>query len=407
MKTKRFVFPPLTSLFFAIAFLAVGYGMILTFIGIYLKDLNISNSVIGIINSAFYLGAIASSIFSQKIISSVGHIRSFATFASIMIISFLSHAIVFDEILWIGLRFFAGFSFYAILIILESWLNEKSTQDNRGKIIALYSIVFYLATALGQLFLNIEGTFREHIFTIGSILVLFSIILISLIKIKEPILKPFEKYSLPKVYSVVPLAFTASLIGGFLIGSFFTMVPIYILEKFDSIEVVSYFMTFALLGGLLAQWPVGILSDKYGRRKLIAFSAFFCASTSILFLFVESSIFFVYTLGFLLGLSIFSIYPLAVARANDVVDENKDILEISRTLLYSYGIGSFVSPLVMGYLLNYNREFLFILFSIICIFLTLYSLSRKRIADDDMSVYINMPAVASPELSQLDPRQDD
>lgn len=381
--------------------------MILTYIGIYLKELDISNSVIGIINSAFYLGAIGSSIFSQKIISSAGHIRSFATFASIMIISFLSHAIIFDEILWIVLRFFAGFSFYAILIILESWLNEKSTQDNRGKIIAVYSTVFYLATAVGQLFLNIEGTFREHIFTIGSILVLFSIILISLIKIKEPLLKPFEKYSLPKVYSVVPLAFTASLIGGFLIGSFFTMVPIYILEKFDSIEVVSYFMTFALLGGLLAQVPVGILSDKYGRRKLIAFSAFFCASTSILFIFVENSTSFVYTLGFLLGLGIFSIYPLAVARANDVVDENKDILEISRTLLYSYGIGSFVSPLVMGYLLNYNRESLFILFSIICVFLTFYSLSRKRIADDDMSVYINMPAVASPELSQLDPRQDD
>lgn len=381
--------------------------MIITFIGLHLKELNISNSVIGIINSAFYLGAIASSIFSQKIISSVGHIRSFTAFASVMIISFLAHSIMFNEFLWIGLRFFAGFSFYAILIILESWLNEKSTHDNRGKILAIYSIVFYLATALGQLFLNIEGKFREYIFTMGSILVLFSIILISLIKVKEPTLKPFEKYSLPKIYSVVPLAFTASLIGGFLIGGFFTMVPIYLLEKYDSIEIVSYFMTFALVGGLLAQWPVGVLSDKYGRRKLIAFNAFVCSVTSILFLFVIDYTLYIYTLGFFLGASIFSLYPLAVARANDVVDENKDILEISRTLLYSYGIGSFISPLIIGFILNYNREFLFVLFASICLFLTLYSRSKKRIADDDMSVYVNIPAVSSPELSQLDPRQDE
>ncbi|MDA7848011.1 MFS transporter, partial [Sulfurospirillum sp.] len=327
--------------------------------------------------------------------------------ASVMIISFLAHSIMFNEFLWIGLRFFAGFSFYAILIILESWLNEKSTHDNRGKILAIYSIVFYLATALGQLFLNIEGKFREYIFTMGSILVLFSIILISLIKVKEPTLKPFEKYSLPKIYSVVPLAFTASLIGGFLIGGFFTMVPIYLLEKYDSIEIVSYFMTFALVGGLLAQWPIGVLSDKYGRRKLIAFNAFVCSVTSILFLFVIDYTLYIYTLGFFLGASIFSLYPLAVARANDVVDENKDILEISRTLLYSYGIGSFISPLIIGFILNYNREFLFVLFASICLFLTLYSRSKKRIADDDMSVYVNIPAVSSPELSQLDPRQDE
>ena len=378
--------------------------MIITFIGVYLKKLGISNGIIGIINAAFYLGAIASSIFSQKIISSVGHIRSFSAFAAVMIISFLLHSVVFDELLWIFLRFFAGFSFYALLIIIESWLNEKSTQNNRGKILAIYTIVFYLATALGQLFLNVEGKLLESIFTIGSILVLFSIILIALIKVKEPILKPFEKYSLPKTYSVVPLAFVSSLIGGFLIGGFFTMVPIYILEKYNSMEVISYFMSFALLGGLISQWPVGALSDKYGRRKLIAFCALFCAVVSVLFTFSESVIY-VYVLGFLLGIGIFAIYPLAVARANDVVEENKDIIEISRTLLYSYGIGSFLSPLVIGVVLSYNREFLFGLFAIICFFLTFYSLSKKRVEDDAMSVYVNIPIVSSPEVANLDPRQ--
>lgn len=170
---------PISSLFIAIGFLAVGYGMILTFVGVYLKDIGISNTVIGIINAAFFLGAVISSILSQKIISTVGHIRSFAAFASLMVVSFLLHSLFLNEFLWAFLRFISGFAFYGLLIILESWLNEKSTERDRGKILAIYTIVFYLATAIGQLFLNIDEHFRQFIFTIGSILVLFSVFTIN------------------------------------------------------------------------------------------------------------------------------------------------------------------------------------------------------------------------------------
>ena len=111
MSVKKIVFP-ISSLFFAIGFLAIGYGMILTFIGIHLKELEVSNTVIGIINASFFLGAVLSSIFSQKIISSVGHIRSFAAFAALMVITFLLHAVFFSEVLWAILRLVSGFSFF-------------------------------------------------------------------------------------------------------------------------------------------------------------------------------------------------------------------------------------------------------------------------------------------------------
>ena len=160
MSVKKIIFP-ISSLFFAIAFLAIGYGMILTFIGIYLKDLNISNTVIGIINASFFLGAILSSIYSQKFISTVGHIRSFAAFTALMVCTFLLHSLFFNEVLWAILRLISGFCFYTLLIILESWLNEKSEEESRAKILAIYTIIFYLATAIGQLFLNIDEHFKQ------------------------------------------------------------------------------------------------------------------------------------------------------------------------------------------------------------------------------------------------------
>ncbi|MCT7606901.1 MFS transporter [Aliarcobacter butzleri] len=407
MEKLRSYILPISSLFLSITFLAIGYGIMITYIGVYLKQTGVSSFSIGLINSAFFLGAIASSIFSQKIISTIGHIRSFASFAALMVIAFLLHSIYLNEFFWGFLRLISGFSFYALLIIVESWLNEKSSNSQRGQILAIYTIIFYLSTALGQLFLTIPKDSEFFVFTVGSVLVLFSLITIAMTKIKEPILKPFEQYSFPKLYSIVPLALTGSFIGGFFVGSFFTMLPLTILHKFDSTTILSIFMSLTLIGGLVSQWPIGKLSDKYGRRKLIAFCGFFTAFVSLLFIIVPELNSYYYILALLLGVTIFAIYPLSLARANDVLDENKDMVEISRALLFAYGAGSFIAPIILGIIFTFlNYEAIFFIYLTIGFFLGLYSLSRKRVADDDMSVFVNFPVTSGPVAAQLDPRHD-
>ena len=407
MEKLRSYILPISSLFLSITFLAIGYGIMITYIGVYLKQTGVSSFSIGLINSAFFLGAIASSIFSQKIISTIGHIRSFASFAALMVIAFLLHSVYLNEFFWGFLRLISGFSFYALLIIVESWLNEKSSNSQRGQILAIYTIIFYLSTALGQLFLTIPKDSEFFVFTVGSVLVLFSLITIAMTKIKEPILKPFEQYSFPKLYSIVPLALTGSFIGGFFVGSFFTMLPLTILNKFDSTTILSIFMSLTLIGGLVSQWPIGKLSDKYGRRKLIAFCGFFTAFVSLLFIIVPELNSYYYILALLLGVTIFAIYPLSLARANDVLDENKDMVEISRALLFAYGAGSFIAPIILGIIFTFlNYEAIFFIYLTIGFFLGLYSLSRKRVADDDMSVFVNFPVTSGPVAAQLDPRHD-
>ena len=407
MEKLRSYILPMSSLFLSITFLAIGYGIMITYIGVYLKQTGVSSFSIGLINSAFFLGAIASSIFSQKIISTIGHIRSFASFAALMVIAFLLHSVYLNEFFWGFLRLISGFSFYALLIIVESWLNEKSSNSQRGQILAIYTIIFYLSTALGQLFLTIPKDSEFFVFTVGSVLVLFSLITIAMTKIKEPILKPFEQYSFPKLYSIVPLALTGSFIGGFFVGSFFTMLPLTILHKFDSTTILSIFMSLTLIGGLVSQWPIGKLSDKYGRRKLIAFCGFFTAFVSLLFIIVPELNSYYYILALLLGVTIFAIYPLSLARANDVLDENKDMVEISRALLFAYGAGSFIAPIILGIIFTFlNYEAIFFIYLTIGFFLGLYSLSRKRVADDDMSVFVNFPVTSGPVAAQLDPRHD-
>jgi MFS family permease len=408
MQATKSVYLAISSLFFSIGFLAIGYGMIMTFIGVFLKENGTSDMVIGLINAAFFLGAMASSIFSQKIISSVGHIRSFVTFASLMVITFLLHSLFLNELFWAILRLISGFAYYGLLIILESWLNEKSSNEQRGQILGIYTTVFYLATAIGQLLLNIDEDFKHMIFSIGAVLVLFSVVFIAMTKIEEPILKPFERYSFPKLYNVVPLAVTGSFISGFFVGGFFTMIPLYLIKLYDSKEVISLFMAFALLGGLLSQWPIGKLSDIYGRRKLIAATGICTSLVSLLFVILTLNENMLYFLAILFGVSIFCIYPLSLSRANDVIDENKDIVEISRALLFAYGTGSFLAPVIIGIAFNYfSPEVLFIIFFILGIYLALYSLSKKRVDYDKRSVFVNVPVSSTVIMSEIDPRQDE
>ena len=208
------------------------------------------------------------------------------------------------------------------------------------------------------MFLNLDENLKHSIFTNCSILILFSTLFISL-------------------------------------------------TKYDSIEIVSYFMAISILGGLISQWPIGIISDKIGRRKVLSGVSFFTAFISLLFLFTDNNIFYTHICGFLLGLSIFTIYPLSVARANDVLDENSDLLEISRTLLFTYGIGSFIGPLIIGILSKYYEYSLFVSYFLIGIYLTFYALSKKRVADDERSVFINIPVASGHELPTLDPRTNE
>lgn len=401
---------PISSLFFSIALLATGYGLLMTFIGIFLKQEGLNEGAIGLINSAFFLGAMLAAIFSQKLVVTVGHARSFSAFSAIMVMAFLGHALWFDPWFWATLRLVSGFAFYAMLIVLESWLNEKSSSEDRGKILAIYTIVFFLALALGQLLLMLEMS-ANTIFILGSILVLWSLVLVAVTRVTQPVLKPFERYSMPKLLSIAPLALVGSFIGGVFIGAFYTMLPLYVLNLFDQPKVVSLFMAIAILGGLMAQLPVGMLSDRLGRRKMLAWSGFFSVGVFMLMLVLpliwRDSVALLYTVGFLLGVSLFSIYPLSVARANDVFDENTDLVEISRTLLFSYGFGSFIAPLILGFVLGFSAIAFFIVLALFALALGYYSLLNERIAEDHMNVYVAVPAASGSVLAEMDPRMDE
>lgn len=381
----------LFSLFLATLFLFIGNGLFTNSSNLLLDQANISKTLIGLVNTAYYIGAILSAISAHRIVSRVGHTRSFTFFASIMAGTILCYELTTDLYLWSLLRFSQGFSYYSILMIIESWLNEKSDSSIRSMVLGVYETVFYLAFAIGALLLNVGSGFA-HTTILSAIFLLLAIIPISFTKISTPAIPETRTISFPSLFTISPLALIGGLISGFIVNGFFSMTPAYTSSLSFNVQQTSIFLTCAMLTGFLVQLPIGHLSDRFGRRlALLVTSAITCVAAI-------SGVFFVnfplleYISAAIFGLGAFSLYPLSLARAHDVLPPNSSLrVEVSRSMIFAYGLGALIAPLSLGVALeslgSIGFDLPIVALSIILFF---YTLSQPRVAPEKRAHYVHV-----------------
>lgn len=357
--------PTFYSLFSGIFFLFFGYGLFLNSAGIKLAEMGVSDVVIGLLNAAFFMGAAMSTIFAQRIVSSVGHIRSFSVFGAVFAIAALSHMMLENLWIWGILRIVLGFCHYSLLLLVESWLSDKTNINTRGKALATYNIIFYLAFILGVSLLSFDLS-SNNIFTLSTILVVMSMIPIALTKMTQPELPKRERISLPSLFVISPLALVTSFISGMLVNGFFTMVSVFMLKLHFSLSEISLYLMAAMIGGFLSQLPVASLSDKLGRRNTILICSSIATLTAGIGLFIlflqNTSSWYQYIIAFFFGCSLFTLYALSIARANDELPNNMNTVEVSRGLLFCYGIGALIAPPLLGIVMAFSPEYGFYTF---------------------------------------------
>ncbi|TKX30946.1 MFS transporter [Campylobacter estrildidarum] len=383
--SPRKIIRSMTALFVSMAFLFAGNALIVSSIGVILKEKGESSLVVGIISSCFFVGALIGTISAHKIISKIGHIRSFGLFGAIFGISAMMHTISENLIFWATLRFLIGVCYYGFLMVIESWLNEKSKNAVRSRILGFYEIIFYLSFGIGTLIIALNLS-RHDVFILSAALILFSSLPLNLIKIKEPVLPASNPISIPKVFDIAPLAIVTSFIAGMLINGFFSMASLFILLQGFDAKAVSYFMFCGILGGFFAQTIMGAISDKMGRKFAIITSASIGFFTMLIFVFFNPYLYFQYILAFLLGIGIFCLYALALARANDVLTIKSKGVELGRGVLFCYSLGSLCGPLILGFLMQYFEVKGFIWFYIFCLgFLILFAINKPNILSKKFS----------------------
>ncbi len=380
--TKRTIMS-MNALFIGMSFLFVGNSLIVSSVGVILKDSGMSEIAIGAISSCFFIGALSATISGHRIISKVGHIRSFGIFAALFAIASLLHSLFDNLYLWSIFRLLLGFCYYGLLMVIESWLNEKAKNSVRSRVLSFYEVVYYLASGLGVLIIALSLD-KHSVFVLGACLIMFSTLPLYLIRIKEPILPQKSPISLPKIFDIAPLALVSSFIAGMLVNGFFAMASVFMLLQGFGAQNVSYFIASAMLGGFLAQTSIGAVSDKLGRKFAIMLCAGMGFAIMLVFVLFDLTFLAQCFLVVFLGGGIFCLYALALARANDMLKDKSKAVELGRAVLFCYSLGSLFAPLSLGILMQHFGTYGFSWFYLACLgFCLIFALNKPNIRKKD------------------------
>ncbi len=370
------VFTASWALLLGMLFLMVGNGVQGTLLGIRGAIEGFSTGQMSIVMSAYFAGFLIGSLMAPEMIRRVGHVRVFAALGSLISAVLVLYAAIPDWIAWTVLRVLIGFAFSGVYVTAESWLNNTASNENRGQALSLYMIVQMLGIIAAQALINFADPAGFLLFIIPSVLVSLAFAPILLSISPAPTFGTTRSMSMRELFNVSPLGVVGIFLMGGVFSALFGMTAVWGTEAGLSILEISIFPAAIYFGGLMFQYPIGWLSDKMDRRKLLVAVALIGTAAGAVAVLVDLS--FVWLLGVALIIGGISnpLYSLLVAYTADYV-EHDQMAAVSGGLLFVNGLGAIVGPLAIGWIMSQigpSGYFLFIIS--LTALLSLYALYR-------------------------------
>ena len=339
---------PIGPLLLGVAILLTGQGLQGTLLPVRASMEGFSTLSIGLMGGAYFLGFTLGCLRGPGLVFKVGHIRVFAAMTAAASAAPLVHGLWMEAWAWWALRLVTGYCFAVLYVVIESWLNEQSTNETRGAVFSAYTLITLTVLAAGQQLLVLYNPKEMALFAIASALVSIAALPVVLSVAPSPEKAETKvKLNLTRLFQISPAGALGCLAAGFANGSFWALAPVFIVSISTEVSLVAWFMTAAVLGGALGQWPLGLWSDRVDRRWVLGFASlvalligvaiwFFVGSISNLVLLLLSAAW---------GAFAFPIYSVAVAHANDAAGSDEFVM-VSSGLLLMYGIGAILGPFI-------------------------------------------------------------
>ena len=394
--------------------LAYGYQNALLGVRAVIEDFSLAST--GFMMSGYFVGYFIGARTIPSVISGVGHIRVFAAFASVASLAILVHSIFINPLTWFVLRVITGYSMVSIYTIAESWLNDRSSNKNRGKVLSIYMIILYGSMGLGMFMLNFSSPEKFQPFILISVLMSAALLPILLTKRKPPQFKKIQSMSLRDLYNSSPLGMVSAVLYGIVQSALFTLLAVYAAAMNFSIFDISLVTFLLAISGAVSQYPIGYISDKFDRRKVIIYSTFGAAIFAFLAIFSVGTMYLPEGLGssklwFYIFLVLFSIcslpmFSLILAHTNDFITRDK-FVAAGAGLQFAFGLGAISGPflcsLLMG-LVGNNGFFVFLIF-FHCV-IGFYGIHRMKVRpseDNPDSQFVAVPTTITPVGLELNP----
>jgi MFS family permease len=385
---------PITALLLGVAILLTGQGLQGTLLPVRATIEDFSTIAIGAFGAAYFLGFTVGCWRGAGLVQRVGHVRVFAAMTALASASPLLHGMWIDLWLWSVLRFVSGFCFAILYVVIESWLNETASNENRGSVFSVYVLINMTMLAAGQQMMLMDDPAVMTLFALSSVLVSLAAVPVVLSTAPTPReLHGDTRLDIPYLYRTSPAGMLGSLATGLANGSFWALAPVFTISFSTDVSLTAWFMTAAVIGGAASQWPLGAWSDRVDRRFVMAISASLAIAVSVAIWFFADRFTHggLILLGGLWGAAAFPLYSISIAHSNDHAAEDQYVV-VSSGLLLMYGIGAVVGPILSSiamYWLGSPGLFAFTgaVHVILCAYLLQRRLRRGRARADEQVAF--------------------
>lgn len=379
------IITPIFALLLSVSLLLMGNGLQNTLLPVRASIESFSALDIGIMGSAYFLGFALGCIYGPYVVRRVGHIRTFTAMATIASCAVLIHAFAVHPVVWWLLRVATGVCFAVLYMVIESWLNEKASNENRGTIFSIYTIINLTVVTFGQMMLMLDEPSNFMLFSIASILVSLAAVPVALSKSEEPAPIQSVKINFRGLFRTSPVGVVGCLVVGLSNGAFWALAPVFAGGESTDVSTIAIFMSVAVIAGAVGQWPLGRMSDRMDRRRVILLTCAGSLAAGVLLVLLSNTSMdqFLLPVAFAYGLFAFPLYSLCVAHTNDFADESRYV-EVACGLLLVYALGAIIGPIVASMFMHFigaGGLFAFTALVHLCmIFYVIHRLRKRKVS---------------------------
>lgn len=405
------------ALLLGMMLLMVGNGVQGTLLGIRGALEGFSTFELSLVMSGYFAGFLGGSRLAPLMIRRVGHVRVFAALGSFISAVLILYPALTDPWIWVGLRVAIGFCFSGVYVTAESWLNNAASNENRGKALSLYMIVQMVGIVAAQGLLVLGDPSGFVLFVVPSVLVSIAFAPILLSVSPTPSFETAKAMGLTELYRLSPLGCIGLFVLGGVFSALFGMAAVFGTEIGLSVAQISAFISMIYIGGLVMQYPIGVISDRMDRRALVLTVAGLGAAAALLPVVMPGDFTILLAAAFLLGGMTNPLYALLLAYVNDFLEPD-DMPAASAGLIFINGVGAIAGPVITGwamYLVGPIGFFAYV--SMLLAMLVIYGSWRSTRRDtpdiEEQGLFVPVSFSASPiavDMAQevyIDAAQDD
>jgi MFS family permease len=383
-----------------IGFMMLANGLQGTLLGLRATLEGFSTFTTGIMMSGYFIGIFIGSLLAPLLVKRVGHIRVFSALASLASVSILFHGLYIDPVIWMSMRIVTGICFAGFYVVTESWLNDRASNETRGRILSIYMVILTLGMGGGQFLLNLANPETIELFILISIIISVGLIPILLTARPAPVFGASASMSLIELYRASPLAVVGNGLTGMAHGTIFGLGAIYASAVLGDVKLISWFMACFLIGSLITLWPIGYISDRLSRRSVMSAISIVSIFACLLALITAKDSLLFYLVIVLLGGAAIPMYSICIAYANDRLEPHQ-IVGASGSLVMVSGIGLSTGPIIIAFFMDfYGMDFYFwgiaAVFSMILAFTLVRIGSRAGIKVENQSHIIVTGTIGTP-----------